>query len=280
MPSRLAPEVVSVAFAALTLVACSGSAARQDGIPADRSAAAIATQCYRTVTQSRSRPLPSGSAVELLVAAGANVPARQWRRYESIATEVVASACVSSAALEIRPITATSLSEPPVFSGTAPSPDRASDLNPLLLSGPQLRFVSASLHAVSRLHELPASQRSDPIGAIKAASVALARSRSANKFIVVDHHNWQQAPPKDLYAYRDDPRRHLKPFLAALRASGEMPDLRGITVVFTGVATGAKEMNASDIQLAQLCDFWREVVTTAGGTFGDCSAELPSSLRV
>jgi hypothetical protein len=220
--------------------------------------------------------LPAGSQVELLVAAGATIPAGRWPAYRATAG-AVAGCAGESATVTLRPITADSLTELPVFAGTVPAPTGQNEVNPLRYRSDLRAFVVKTAAAVDKLPEIgKTTGGSDPLGALAAAGQDFRTAPAASQHVVVAIFNgWQQTRSLNLFRYRSDPAGSAEPALRKLRASGALPDLTGTDVVIVGLTPGDARMQTSDAQLAGLCRFWRSVVEAGHGTLRLCAAGLP-----
>jgi hypothetical protein len=220
--------------------------------------------------------LSAGSQVELLVAAGDTIPAGRWPAYRAMAG-AVAGCAGESATVTLRPITADSLTELPVFAGAVPTQTGQNAINPLRYRSDMRGFVVKTAAAVDKLPEIgKASGGSDPLGALAAAGQDFRTAPAASQHVVVAIFNgWQQTRALNLFRYRSDPAGSTEPALRSLRASGALPDLTGTDVVIVGLTPGEKRMQTSDAQLAGLCRFWRAVVEAGHGTLRLCAAGLP-----
>ena len=220
--------------------------------------------------------LPAGAQVELLVAAGATIPAGRWPAYRAMAG-AVAGCASEGATVTLRPITADSLTELPVFAGDVPAPTGQNAVNPLRYRADLRGFVVKTAAAVDKLPEIgKATGGSDPLGALAAAGQDFRTAPAASQHVVVAIFNgWQQTRSLNLFRYRADPAGSTVPVLRGLRASGALPDLSGTEVVIVGLTPGDARMQTSDAQLAGLCRFWRSVVEAGHGTLRLCAAGLP-----
>lgn len=220
--------------------------------------------------------LRAGSQVELLVAAGATIPAGRWPAYRAMAG-AVAGCAGESATLTLRPITADSLTELPVFAGEVPAATGQNAVNPLRYRSDQRGFVVKAAAAVDTLPAIgKTTGGSDPLGALAAAGQDFRTAPAASQHVVVAIFNgWQQTRSLNLFRYRSDPAGSTAPALRALRASGALPDLSGTEIVIVGLTPGDARMQTSDAQLAELCRFWRSVVEAGHGTLRLCAAGLP-----
>ena len=232
--------------------------------------------------------LPAGATVELLVAAGDTIPAGRWGAYKAMAGAVAACAG-QGASLTLRPITNDSLTQLPLFSAPVPVPAGQNAVNPLRYRAEMRGFVVKTAAAVDRLPELARGvQGSDPLGAMQAAGqdlglgttaaagpAAPAGAGASAHVVVAIFNGWQQTHSLNLFRYRHDPAGSASPALAALRASGALPELHGSDVVIVGLTPGDARMQTSDAQLAGLCRFWRSVVEAGHGTLKLCAAGLP-----
>lgn len=260
--------ILFAALATCSLAACGGSFGQDD--------LNQSIDCSHAETAAGA---VDGASVELLVPAWSNMPSSRRARYHDLARGVIALTCeVPRTSLEIRPITANSFEAARVFRGTVPSSDDAPAWNPKVLAAKQDAYVSGALAALDGLQAYPPAKRSDVMGAVKTAADAIS-ARPGRRLLAIVHHGWPESPD-DLYIYRDDPRRHLDSYVAHLRASAAMPNLKGITVVLLGVASGPTDMESSSQTLEQLCGFWRDFVAVAGGTLpaNGCQAGLPDDL--
>jgi len=225
--------------------------------------------------------LHGASSVEVLVAAGDTIPAGRWPAYRAMASEV--TGCVAGgAAVTVRPITANSLTELPLFAAEVPAPVGQDAVNPLRYHADLRSF---SMRAGAAFDRLPTLERgsvgSDPLGALQAAAGDLRLENATAPHVVVAIFNgWQQSRSLNLFRYGHDPAQSVTPALRSLRASGALPQLNGVDVVIAGLAPGETRMQTSDAQLAELCTFWRSVIAAGHGSLKLCSAALPGISRV
>ncbi len=177
----------------------------------------------------------------------------------------------------LRPVTADSLTELPLFSATVPAPTGQNEVNPLRYRSESRGFAVREAAAVDRLPSIGRTTAgSDPLGALSAAGQSLALEPPAEKRVVIAIFNgWQQTRALNLFAYRHDPAASTGAVVRALRASGALPALARTDVVIAGLTPGVASMQTSDAQIAGLCRFWRGVVEAAGGTLKLCVAALP-----
>ncbi|MBV8299624.1 MAG: hypothetical protein JO083_08810 [Candidatus Eremiobacteraeota bacterium] len=222
------------------------------------------------------RELPAGAQVELLVAAGATIPAGRWPAYRAMAG-AVAGCAGESATVTLRPITADSLTELPVFAGEVPAPTGQNSVNPLRYRSDQRAFVVKTAAAVDKLPGIGTTTGgSDPLGALTAAGQDFRTAPAASQHVVVAIFNgWQQTRSLNLFRYRSDPAGSTAAALRDLRASGALPDLSGTEIVIVGLTPGDARMQTSDAQLAGLCRFWRSLVEAGHGRLRLCAAGLP-----
>ncbi len=225
--------------------------------------------------------LHAASSVELLVAAGDTIPANRWPAYRAMAAEVAGCAGVG-AAITLRPITADSLTELPLFAGEVPAPTGQDAVNPLRYRSDLRAFVVKTGAAFDRLPQFErGAPGSDPLGALQAAAGDLRLEGGTAPHVVVAIFNgWQQSRALNLFRYGEDPAASTAPALRALRASGALPDLNGADVVIAGLTTGTARMQTSDAQLAELCTFWRSVIAAGHGSLKLCAASLPGISQV
>jgi hypothetical protein len=224
--------------------------------------------------------LHAASSVELLVAAGDTIPASRWPAYRAMAAEVAGCAGVG-ATITLRPITADSLTELPLFAGEVPSPTGQDAVNPLRYRSDLRAFVLKTGAAFDRLPQLARGVTgSDPLGAMQAAAGDLRlESGTSPRVVVAIFNGWQQSRSLNLFRYGEDPAASTGLALRALRASGALPELGGADVVIAGLTTGTARMQTSDAQLAELCTFWRSVIAAGHGSLKLCAAALPGISR-
>jgi hypothetical protein len=264
-----APLGLVLALAALpSLAGCAGSA--------DASAAEPSAAARICASPWLGGELRAASSVELLVAAGDTIPASRWPAYRAMAAEVAGCAGVG-ATITLRPITADSLTELPLFAGEVPAPTGQDAVNPLRYRSHLRAFVVKTDAAFDRLPQLErGTTGSDPLGALQAAAGDIRLEGGTSPHVVVAIFNgWQQSRSLNLFRYGQDPTASTGPALRALRASGALPQLNGADVVIAGLTTGIARMQTSDAQLAELCAFWRSVVDAGHGSLKLCAAALP-----
>jgi len=268
--------IAAAALAAAGLLGLTGLAACGSGAGGSASAATSGTSGRTCPSDWLAREVGSGREVELLVAAGATIPANRWHAYRAMAT-AVAGCAAPGAALTLRPVTAESLTELPLFSATVPAPVGQNEVNPLLYRSESRRFAVREAAAVDRLPAVAKTTGgSDPLGALAAAGQSLALEPPSDKRVVVVIFNgWQQSRALNLFAYRRDPGASTAAVVRSLRGSGALPALTRADVVIAGVTAGVASMQTSDAQIAGLCRFWRGVVEAGGGTLKLCVAALP-----
>jgi hypothetical protein len=264
-----APLGLALAVAGLgALTGCAGSA--------DASAAEPSAAARNCASPWLSGELRAASSVELLVAAGDTIPASRWPAYRAMAAEVAGCTGVG-ATMTLRPITADSLTELPLFAGEVPTPTGQDAVNPLRYRSDLRAFVVKTGAAFDRLPELERGvSGSDPLGALQAAAGDMRLEGAGSPHVVVAIFNgWQQSRSLNLFRYGQDPAASTGPALRALRASGALPQLNGADVVIAGLTTGTARMQTSDAQLAELCTFWRSVIAAGHGSLKLCAAALP-----
>jgi hypothetical protein len=268
--------VAPAAAAALLATALLGTALA--GCSSGSSAAAAGSGTSGRICPSAwlGEELGSGRSVELLVAAGATIPANRWPAYRAMATAVAGCAGPGSS-FTLRPVTAESLTELPLFSATVPAPVGQNEVNPLLYRSESRRFAVRAEAAVDRLPAVAKTTGgSDPLGALAAAGQSAGiEAPRAKRVVVVIFNGWQQTRALNLFAYRRDPAASTGEVVRSLRASGALPALPRTDVVIAGLTPGVASMQTSDAQIAGLCRFWRGVVEAAGGTLKLCVAALP-----
>ena len=267
--SRLAALGFAVGLAGLIPLAGCGAAGRA-------SAAEPTSEARSCASSWLSTELHAASSVELLVAAGDTIPANRWPAYRAMAAEVTGCAGVG-ATITLRPITADSLTELPLFAGEVPAPTGPDAVNPLRYRSDLRAFVVKAGAAFDRLPQLErGATGSDPLGALQAAAGDLRLEAGTSQRVVVAIFNgWQQSRSLNLFRYGQDPSASTGPALRALRASGALPELNGADVVIAGLTTGTARMQTSDAQLAELCTFWRTVIAAGHGSLKLCAAALP-----
>jgi hypothetical protein len=264
---------VALGFAALLagLIPLAGC-----GAPSQAAAAEPAGGARSCASSWLGGELRTASSVELLVAAGDTIPANRWPAYRAMAAEVAGCAGVG-ATITLRPITADSLTELPLFAGEVPTPTGPDAVNPLRYRSDLRTFMSKTGAAFDRLPELErGTTGSDPLGALQAAAGDLRLEGATSPRVVVAIFNgWQQSRALNLFRYGQDPSTSTVPALRALRASGALPQLNGADVVIAGLTPGIARMQTSDAQLAELCTFWRSVIAAGHGSLRLCAAALP-----
>ena len=263
---------VALAFAGLLSLAGCGS-----GSQSASAAEPLGSRCASPWLQTE---LAAGTSVELLVAAGDTIPAGRWTAYRTMAGAVVACAGENTS-VTVRPITADSLTELPLFTGAVPAPTGQNAVNPLRYRSDVRGFAAKTAAAVDRLPAIAkAKTGSDPLGAMQAAGQDFRVAPAASQHVVVAIFNgWQQTRALNLFRYRRDPAGSAQAALRDLRTSGALPDLSGSDVVIVGLTPGDARMQTSDAQLSGLCRFWRTVVEAGGGTLKLCAAGLPGISR-
>lgn|GEM_PF-2002088 len=271
-PSLRAPAL-AVALAAL---ACGALAGCDTGTKASAATASTDASGRTCPSAWLAGELGSGADVELLVAAGATIPANRWPVYRAMATAV--GGCAGpGATFTLRPVTADSMTDLPVFTGTVPAPTGQNEVNPLRYRSEGRGFAVREAAAVDRLPGIAKTTGgSDPLGALSAAGQSLALEPAGERRVVVAIFNgWQQTRALNLFAYRRDPAASTAAVVRSLRASGALPGLAHADVVIAGLTPGVAGMQTNDAQIAGLCRFWRGVVEAAGGTLKLCVAALP-----
>ncbi len=267
--SRLAALGLAVALAgSIPLAGCAG--------PSRAAAAEPSAEARSCASTWLSGELHAARSVELLVAAGDTIPANRWPAYRAMAAEVAGCANVG-ATITLRPITAASLTELPLFAGEVPAPTGQDAVNPLRYRSDLRAFVVKTGAAFDRLPQLErGAAGSDPLGALQAAAVDLRLESGTSPHVVVAIFNgWQQSRSLNLFRYGQDPSASTAPALRALRASGALPELNGADVVIAGLTPGIARMQTSDAQLAELCTFWRSLIAAGHGSLKLCAAGLP-----
>jgi hypothetical protein len=265
----IAPLSLTIALAgSISLAGCGGSA--------DASAAEPSAAARSCASPWLSGELHAASSVELLVAAGDTIPANRWPAYRAMAAEVAGCAGVG-ATVTLRPITADSLTELPLFAGEVPAPTGQDAVNPLRYRSDLRAFVVKTGAAFDRLPQFERGVTgSDPLGALQAAAGDMRLEGGTSQHVVVAIFNgWQQSRSLNLFRYGQDPAASTGPALRALRASGALPELNGADIVIAGLTTGTARMQTSDAQLAELCTFWRSVISAGHGSLKLCAAALP-----
>jgi hypothetical protein len=225
--------------------------------------------------------LHGATSIELLVAAGDTIPAGRWPAYRAMAAEVTGCAGVG-ATVTLRPITANSLTELPLFAAEVPAPVGQDAVNPLRYHSDLMAFSHKAGAAFDKLPDLERGKGgSDPLGALQAAAGDLRlESGTAPHVVVAIFNGWQQSRSLNLFRYGVDPAQSTGPAVRSLRASGALPQLNGADVVIAGLSPGETRMQTSDAQLAELCTFWRSLVAAGHGSLKLCAAALPGISRV
>jgi hypothetical protein len=267
-PSTVAGDGSSVprapAVAAIALALCVAATAQ--------GALAAPPRCADPVAWLRTA-IPADSRVVLIVTTQQMTEAQQSLD-RAMARAVVGCAGARST-ITVRAVTATALTDAPVWQGVAPS-ESTGDPYASVRGQP---FMTQASGAIDRVIASPAPAvplRSDILGALAATGQQWSIApRTGTRVVFVLASGWQESADLNLFRYKTGPATQIDGALRALRRDGTLPDLAGASVYIAGLNPGAAGMGTTKADVTGLCAFWRAVVTAAKGDLRLCAGALP-----
>lgn len=267
-PPPTRPPTGTVAATALVLLVLAAApravlAASAGGVP----------RCGESLEWLRAA-IPNGARVELMVTTQ-NLSDLQSTVDRLTAKTVLA--CVGpGTSVTVRAITATAMTDTPVWHGTVPGGSGPFDP---YASVRGRRFLTDGSAAVDRALTPPASGgtlRSDLLGVLRAgADDWTVVPRDARRVAVIVASAFVQSRDVNLYRWNARASDKTDAVLQALRRDGTLPDLGGADVYIVGVTHGAPGMRTTNAEVESACQFMTAVTSAANGTLRLCSGTLP-----